>query len=115
MHLKVIVDCDAIVVEALCPLVHMQVNTVEDFDRNVTIKVFKYSSVEEYYRDATNAWRIAEIKTPMIAMNAADDPINPEYGACVATYVQLHQFLFLCTVYAPHLSVGSLCICHVLS
>ena len=57
---------------------------MEDFDRSVTIKVFKYSSVEEYYDDANNTRRIAEIETPMIAMNAADDPISPEHGTFVA-------------------------------
>ena len=59
---------------------HTQVSTVEEFDRNVTIKVFKYSSVEEYYRDANNTWRIAGIKTPLIAINAADDPFSPGHG-----------------------------------
>lgn len=53
---------------------------MEDFDRSVTIKIFNYSSVEEYYRDANNTERIAGIRTPLIAMNAADDPISPERG-----------------------------------
>ena len=56
----------------------LKVTTLEDFDEQVTIKVFNYMSVQDYYKDSTNKDRISGISTPLIAINAADDPFAPK-------------------------------------
>ena len=54
--------------------------TLEDFDKHVTIKVFKYSSIDEYYRDCMNKKRVSTIRTPLISINATDDPFVPAFS-----------------------------------
>src|SRR5690606_26019869 len=50
--------------------------TIRDFDDNVTRRVFKYRTVNEYYRMASSCQRILDIKRPFLCLNALDDPIS---------------------------------------
>ena len=58
----------------------LQIKIIEDFDRLITIKIHGYPSVEDYYRDASNADRVAHVRTPLIAVNTMDDPFVPAAG-----------------------------------
>ena len=60
----------------------MQIDIIEDFDRLITIKIHGYPSVEDYYRDASNADRVPHVRTPLIAVNTVDDPFVPKTGQC---------------------------------
>ncbi|XP_065218687.1 phospholipase ABHD3 [Planococcus citri] len=51
--------------------------TVREFDAKFTSKQFGYESVEDYYNDATLHNKLANIKTPVLCLNAADDPFQP--------------------------------------
>lgn len=51
--------------------------TVREFDSNFTSKVFGYKTAEEYYTDASLCKKFANIKTPLLCLNAADDPFQP--------------------------------------
>lgn len=52
-------------------VVHMR-----QFDDEVTRKVFKFRTVDEYYRAASSSQRILDIKRPFLCLNAMDDPIS---------------------------------------
>ena len=58
----------------------LQMNTIQDFDRMITIRFHGYSSVEEYYRDGSNAARVSQLSKPLIAINTADDPFIPVWS-----------------------------------
>lgn len=53
--------------------------TIRDFDDSVTRKVFKYRTVQEYYRMASSNQRILDIKRPFLCLNALDDPISVKW------------------------------------
>ena len=50
---------------------------IEDFDKEITIRMHGYSSLEEYYTDGSNYTRIPQLRTPLIAINTVDDPFVP--------------------------------------
>ena len=49
---------------------------VYNFDNHVTKNIFGYRTVDEYYRVASSAQYVPDIKIPFIALNALDDPIS---------------------------------------
>lgn len=52
-----------------------KVTTVEEFDNWFTSKMFGFNTSFEYYRYGTSSNRIPQIRTPMLAISATDDPI----------------------------------------
>ena len=56
------------------------VRTIRQFDDVYTAKMFGYSGVEDYYKSATLHTKVDLIKTPMLALNAADDMFSPYEG-----------------------------------
>ena len=54
-----------------------QVSSVYDFDEQVTRRVWGYASVDAYYDDASSARYLGFIDTPLVAINALDDPLIP--------------------------------------
>jgi abhydrolase domain-containing protein 1/3 len=63
-----------------------EMNTIQDFDRMITIRFHGYSSVEEYYRDGSNAARVSQLSKPLIAINTADDPFIPVWSLPVSSF-----------------------------
>ncbi|VVC40803.1 Serine aminopeptidase, S33,Alpha/Beta hydrolase fold,AB hydrolase 4 family [Cinara cedri] len=51
-----------------------QSNTVRQFDTEYTIKIFNYTDVYQYYKDATLNGKLQRIKVPCLGLSAADDP-----------------------------------------
>lgn len=51
--------------------------TLKQFDDRFTRKMWKYDSVEEYHRDASNKDRLHLIRKPTLCINAADDIFCP--------------------------------------
>jgi predicted alpha/beta-fold hydrolase len=52
--------------------------SIREFDTYFTTHILGYKSVDEYYADASCLPYIKDIKIPMLAINAADDPfIDP--------------------------------------
>lgn len=37
----------------------------------------RYDSVDEYYKDASSAQRVKDVRVPLLVINAVDDPIAP--------------------------------------
>lgn len=56
------------------------IKTSEDFDDNFTCKVAGFPSGRAYYYAASPSIRVLKIKTPMLVLNTADDPmIDTDY------------------------------------
>lgn len=51
--------------------------TIRQFDDACTRKIFGYTTVNNYYRDASSCRWIEHVRTPLLCMNALDDPISP--------------------------------------
>lgn len=49
--------------------------TVRQFDAAAIVPQFGYADVDAYYRDASAGPRLAAVRVPLLALNAADDPI----------------------------------------
>ena len=55
-----------------------QVKTVYEFDSLVVTKAFNYETADHYYKDASSSRFLGLIKTPLLIVNAMDDPIVPQ-------------------------------------
>ncbi|KAF9088255.1 hypothetical protein BGX23_007541 [Mortierella sp. AD031] len=55
--------------------VRAEVVRMRQYDDQVTRKVYGYETVSQYYRDASSAIRILNIRRPFLCLNAQDDPI----------------------------------------
>ena len=53
---------------------------VRDFDRNFTIKVYGYETVNDYYWAISSCRKIKSIKVPLLLLNAEDDPVVEAKG-----------------------------------
>ncbi|CCH60623.1 hypothetical protein TBLA_0D01150 [Henningerozyma blattae CBS 6284] len=51
------------------------IKTVIEFDDTYTGPLFGYKDAQDYYNDSSSYKRIATIRTPLLAINAMDDPI----------------------------------------
>nr|CDS24821.1 abhydrolase domain containing 3 [Echinococcus granulosus] len=51
--------------------------SVREFDENLTVNMFGYKSVDEYYAHASPATKIDRVRIPILCLNAADDPFVP--------------------------------------
>jgi predicted alpha/beta-fold hydrolase len=54
--------------------------SVREFDEFVTRRLFGYESVDQYYIDASPCRFVHEIQTPLLCINATDDPVAPPDG-----------------------------------
>ncbi|KAG2192102.1 hypothetical protein INT46_006989 [Mucor plumbeus] len=53
----------------------MAAKTIREFDDACTRKMFDYTTVNNYYRDASSCRFIEHVKVPLLCLNALDDPI----------------------------------------
>lgn len=50
--------------------------TIREYDDAYTKKMFNYSTVDNYYRDASCCRVIEHVRIPLLCINALDDPIS---------------------------------------
>lgn len=74
-------------------------NSVEEIDRNVTLKVFGFESCDEYYQKESCEESLANIKRPVLFINTRDDPIIP-YHTIPIEKIKKNPNLILCVVRA---------------
>lgn len=57
-----------------------QLKYLWDFDREVQCAAWNYPTVGAYYRDASSAGSVLNIRIPTLALHAVDDPIAADEG-----------------------------------
>ncbi|ETW03517.1 hypothetical protein H310_04958 [Aphanomyces invadans] len=62
-------------------------DTMWDVDHAMTLKVFGYKSVVEYYRDCSSAPYLPHVRIPLLCLSAKDDPV------CVSTAIPVEDCL----------------------
>ncbi|ORX47247.1 AB-hydrolase YheT [Hesseltinella vesiculosa] len=81
----------------------MAAKTIRQYDGACTCKVFGYTTVNNYFRDASSARFIEHVRIPLLCVNALDDPI------ATAKYIpweeiQINPYVILATTdYGGHL------------
>lgn len=56
----------------------MASQTIRQFDDACTRRIFGYTTVNNYYRDASSCRFIEHVRVPLLCFNALDDPIAVE-------------------------------------
>ncbi|RLN67517.1 hypothetical protein BBJ28_00025309 [Nothophytophthora sp. Chile5] len=69
---------------------------VYDFDELFTIKLFRYSTVDEFYADASSVTRLAQVRVPLLCLSAADDPIYVPAALPTREQVEANPHVILC-------------------
>lgn len=75
--------------------------TVKEFDERFTCHQFGYRNVSDYYTHTKIKGKINQIKVPVIALNAEDDPFSPDLPMDEAK--RSEHFVMLSTTYGGHI------------
>lgn len=57
-----------------------QAKSVREFDKGLTRVSFGFKSVDDYYFNASSSLTIKDVRTPLLCIQAANDPIAPSRG-----------------------------------
>lgn len=74
-------------------------SSVEEIDRNITLKVFGFESCDEYYQKESCEEKLANIRIPVLFINTRDDPIVP-YHTIPIEKIKKNPNLIQCVVRA---------------
>ena len=77
--------------------------TIKEFDERFTCRQFGYSSYREYYTHAKIKGKIGQIKIPVLALNAEDDPFSPGDSLPLEEAKRSDHFAMLTTAYGGHI------------
>ncbi|CAL8316945.1 unnamed protein product [Merluccius merluccius] len=81
----------------------MKAQTIREFDERFTSVVNGYKSCADYYIDANPDVRLPRTTTPVLCLNAADDPLCPENSLPMAMVQHLANVALLVTAHGGHL------------
>lgn len=56
---------------------HLQAETLWEWDDKFTSKMFGYKDWKEYYADGHSFKKLPYVDIPMLIINAEDDPLSP--------------------------------------
>ncbi len=59
-------------------MITLQADVVSEFDERLTVPVFGYASVKDYYSDCCNWDKLQHIQRPLLCLTAEDDPFVPK-------------------------------------
>ncbi|CAL8312905.1 unnamed protein product [Lota lota] len=81
----------------------MKARTIREFDERFTSVVNGYKSCADYYSDANPDIKLPRTATPVLCLNAADDPLCPGNSLPMATVQRLANIALLVTAHGGHL------------
>ena len=53
---------------------------MRQIDLYYKLPVFGYTDIDEYYEEGSPVGKLSNLTTPVLCINAADDPFSPFYG-----------------------------------
>ncbi|KAL7054845.1 hypothetical protein AAHC03_024314 [Spirometra sp. Aus1] len=77
--------------------------SVREFDENLTVDMFGYSSVEEYYNQASPAIKLNTVKVPLLCFVAADDPFVPLSSIPLDAIAKSSHVMLVLTKHGGHI------------
>ncbi|XP_020249330.1 embryogenesis-associated protein EMB8-like [Asparagus officinalis] len=77
--------------------------TVREFDEGLTRVSFAFTSVDDYYFNASSSRTIEHVRTPLLCIQAANDPIAPARGIPHAEIKENPHCLLIVTPQGGHL------------
>ncbi|BHF84151.1 Phospholipase abhd3 [Sparganum proliferum] len=77
--------------------------SVREFDENLTVDMFGYSSVEEYYNQASPALKLDTVKVPLLCFVAADDPFVPLSSIPLDAIAKSSHVMLVLTKHGGHI------------
>ncbi|CAL8318056.1 unnamed protein product [Boreogadus saida] len=81
----------------------MKARTIREFDERFTSVVNGYKSCADYYSEANPDIKLPRTATPVLCLNAADDPLCPGSSLPMATVQHLTNIALLVTAHGGHL------------
>lgn len=76
--------------------------TVEEFDEQITIKVYGFSSASELYKKMGCVVNVKNVKVPTLVAHAQDDPIVPMEVVPIEDIQNNKNIIFMLTKYGGH-------------
>lgn len=70
-----------------------------EFDRALQAPVWGYPTENAYYRDASSVEMVLNVKIPLLAINAEDDPVTA-FAGCPLSEVEQNPYTVLCSTSA---------------
>jgi len=77
--------------------------TIKEFDERATVPLWGYSSLQEYYQDASSARYLSDVQVPLMAINALDDPVVSKDCIPVQEFKQKQNLILVTTRQGGHI------------
>uniref|UniRef100_A0A8D2J7X9 Phospholipase ABHD3 n=1 Tax=Varanus komodoensis TaxID=61221 RepID=A0A8D2J7X9_VARKO len=81
----------------------LQAKTIREFDKQFTSVMFGYSTIDDYYADASPCHRLKRIGIPVLCLNSLDDVFSPNHAIPVEMAKQNPNVALILTSYGGHI------------